>query len=162
MAATNAPYGFQLWKQEGGIGISLERVQIDTNITIVAGQALKRAVDGYATQCATNDTKTIGFAVEGVTGAAGIRPWINIYPARQDYIFVCQGMTTTPMSGALVGLTRALRVSGAFMGLHVAAAGNSMFQIVGLKPKADGTPSTGQTYAEALVIVKKSGFTGQS
>jgi hypothetical protein len=162
MAATNSPYGFKVWKCLGPGGVvSLEKVQIDTNITIVAGQALKRATDGYATLCATNDTKILGFAMEGVTGAAGVRPYIMIVPAREDYIFVGQAMTTTKFTFGLTGLTRTLKVSGAFMGVHAAAVGNSLFSIIGLKPNADGTV-TGNTYAEVLVAVKKSGFTGQA
>lgn len=158
MANTNRPYGFQLWKSDGDPGIVMVEVQIDTNISINAGDPLIRATDGYATQANTAATKLIGFAAESVTGAAGVRPKIRMYPAIENYTFVAQAMLTVNFSAGLVGLNRGLRRSGAYFGVHAGAnVTQSILSIIGLKPG-----SAFGTYAEVLCKVRASGYTGQA
>jgi len=158
MANTNKPYGFQLWQNDGGPGVALVEVQIDTNISIGIGDPLARATDGYATQCNTAASRIIGFAAESVTGAAGVRPKIRMVPALESLTFVAQAMTTINLSAGLVGSNRGLRRSGAYFGVHAASTvTNSILTIVGLKPG-----SAFGTYAEILVKVRASGYSGQA
>jgi len=135
-----------------------KEVQIDTNITIAYGTPLKVATDGYYTACATNGSKIVGVAAEGVTGAAGVRPKIRMIPALEQNTFTAQTMTTANMTAGLVGTNKALRVSGTYFGIHGAATPtNSILTIVGLKPG-----SAWGTYAELLVKIRASGYTGQA
>ncbi len=158
MANTNKPYGFQLWRSDGAVGVVHQEVQIDTGITIYPGDPLVRATDGYFTACATAAAKIVGFAAEGVTGAAGVRPKIRMVPALENYTFVAQCMTTTNFTGALAGTNKALRRSGVYFGVHGAATPTtSILSIVGLKPG-----SAWGTYAEVLCKVRASGYTGQA
>ncbi len=157
MANTNKPYGFQLWRSDGAVGVVHQEVQIDTNITIYAGDPLVRATDGYFTACANIAAKIVGFAAEGVTGAAGVRPKIRMVPAIEEYTFVAQCMTTVNFTGALAGTNRGLRRSGTYFGVHAGAATASVLAIIGLKPG-----SAWGTYAEVLCKVRVSGYTGQA
>jgi hypothetical protein len=157
MANTNAPYGFQLWRSDGAIGVVCQEVQIDTSITIYPGDPLVRATDGYFTACATAAAKIVGFAAEGVTGAAAVRPKIRMIPALEDYTFVAQCMTTVNFTAALCGSNRGLRRSGAFYGVHAGAATTSILSIIGLKPG-----SAWGSFAEVLCKVRASGYTGQA
>lgn len=158
MASVNRPYGFQLWKSDGGAGVVHQEVQIDTNITINAGDPLVRATDGYFTACATAAAKIVGFAAESVTGAVGIRPRIRMVPALENYTFAAQAMLTVNFTAALAGTNRGLRRSGAYFGIHAGANVTlSILAIIGLKPG-----SAWGTYAELLCKVRGSGYTGQA
>jgi hypothetical protein len=157
MANTSNPYGFQLWRSDGAIGVVCQEVQIDTSITIYPGDPLVRATDGYFTAVATAAAKIVGFAQEGVTGATGVRPKIRMIPALEDYTFVAQCMLTVNFTAALAGTNRGVRRSGAFFGVHAGAAVTSILSIIGLKPG-----SAWGTYAEVLLKVRGSGYTGQA
>jgi hypothetical protein len=158
MANTNKPYGFQLWRSDGGAGVVHQEVQIDTNITIGAGDALVRAADGYMTQCNTAGAKIVGFAAEGVTGAAGVRPKIRMVPALEAYTFVAQAMLTVNFTAGLVGSNKGLRRSGTYFGIHAGAnCVTSILSIIGLKPG-----SAFGTYPELLCKVRASGYSGQA
>ena len=158
MASVNRPYGFQLWKNDGGAGVVHQEVQIDTNITIYPGDPLVRATDGYFTGCATAAAKIVGFAAEGVTGAVGVRPKIRMVPALENYTFVAQCMLTVNFTAALAGVNRGLRRSGLFYGVHAGTTTvTSILAIIGLKPG-----SAWGTYAEVLCKVRGSGYTGQA
>jgi hypothetical protein len=158
MASVNSPYGFQLWRSDGAIGVVCQEVQIDTSITIYPGDPLvRKATTNYFTACATAAAKIVGFAQEGVTGAAGVRPKIRMIPALENYTFVAQCMLTVNFTAGLAGTNRGLRRSGTFFGVHAGVAVTSILSIIGLKPG-----SAWGTYAEVLCKVRGSGYTGQA
>lgn len=156
MANPTALYGFQPYQCLRGPVFPIKEVTTQSNVTVVAGQALVLGSDGYVKLPGNTSSAIYGIAVDGVTGATGVRKKVRIIPAMEDIIFKARAGTTVNVTVGYTGYVRSLKVSGAYMGVHPSYAAGSCLKIVGMAPG-----SAWGTAVDLLVSIRSSSWTGQ-
>lgn len=151
MANTDNPHGFKVHQVLGmGSSLPLAQMQVDTNITLTEGDAVKIEDDGYINIAATTNA-IFGIAAESVTGAAGTRPTIGVIPALPNIIFSAQ----TSGDAAVTDIGENLPLEGTTGIQELNEDGSDgAFKVIGLKPGSEWG-----TNAELLVVVVKNQWT---
>lgn len=155
MAYANNPKGFEFAYSTSGGYPSLHEGLLGSNVSMAAGDALIWLTTGLLSIALSTSTLIAGVAAHAVTGAAGVRKKIRFYPATDNMVFKIQ--TNGIMSQSYIGSYRSIEGGTGVMALDLADADPGVCNIVGFAPGF----TTG-TYGHALVVFKKSQWTGQT
>jgi len=156
MANLNRPHGFAFEYLLGSSGAApLVDGTLDTNVSIVPGDALAESTTGYLTIATATSAAIKGVSASTVAGAAGVRPKILLIAALPNAVFSGQCSGT----GAQTNVGEDVDIEGTtgIMQLDENASSLKVVHIIGLKPD-----SALGANAEFLFVWKASQFTGQA
>lgn len=155
MAYANSPTGFKFEFSTAGGYPTLHEGQVNTSVSIAAGDAIIRLTTGWLGLALSTSALIEGVAAHAITGAAGVRPKLRYYPASEQNVFSIQ--SNGIMTQSYIGSYRSIEGGTGAMALDIADTDPAVCNIVGFK-----RGYVAGTYAHALVVFKKSQFSGQS